>query len=174
MPSANPDRTPRWALPSPVPSDPPDVPGDMKALADRLDQVIPVAPVAYRSARSVDGTAAASQEATAAEFATGSSMPAGVLVCWATFYWNSTADGAYFFIMIDGQHVPGAGSYLDNENPNKKHVTTIMAIKDVPAGNHVVSAKLTSSASGTTQVFAGCQVSAVVYPQATLTAVSNP
>ena len=41
MPSASPDLTTRYQLPSPKPADPPDVPGDVKALADRLDAVIP-------------------------------------------------------------------------------------------------------------------------------------
>ncbi len=37
MSSANPDRTPILNLPSPTPADPPDVPGDIKALADAID-----------------------------------------------------------------------------------------------------------------------------------------
>ena len=40
MPSANPDLTPNLHLPSPVAADPPDVPGDIKALADRLDAIL--------------------------------------------------------------------------------------------------------------------------------------
>ena len=37
MPSSNPDLTTNLQLPSPKPSDPPDVPGDIKALADKID-----------------------------------------------------------------------------------------------------------------------------------------
>lgn len=37
MASTNPDLTPNRQLPSPKPSDSPDVPGDIKALADKLD-----------------------------------------------------------------------------------------------------------------------------------------
>jgi len=37
MPSSNPDRTPVLGLPSPKPADPPDVPGDIKALAEAID-----------------------------------------------------------------------------------------------------------------------------------------
>ena len=40
MPSTQPDLTPVYHLPSPVPADPPDVPGDMKALTGRLEQVL--------------------------------------------------------------------------------------------------------------------------------------
>ena len=43
MPSSNPDRTPKFALPSPKPSDPPDVPGDMAALTARLEQLLTLA-----------------------------------------------------------------------------------------------------------------------------------
>lgn len=38
MPSSNPDLTTRFRLPTPKPSDPPDIPGDMKALADEVDR----------------------------------------------------------------------------------------------------------------------------------------
>ena len=41
MASANPDLTTIFQIPSPTPPDPPDVPGDMKALADRVDAIIP-------------------------------------------------------------------------------------------------------------------------------------
>jgi hypothetical protein len=41
MPSANPDLTAIHQLPTPTPPDPPDIPGDMKALADKIDPLIP-------------------------------------------------------------------------------------------------------------------------------------
>ena len=37
MPSSNPDLTAHMKLPSPKPADPPDVPGDVKALADAIE-----------------------------------------------------------------------------------------------------------------------------------------
>lgn len=42
MPSQNPDLTPRFKLPSPVPADPPDIPGDIKALTTVLDSLLGV------------------------------------------------------------------------------------------------------------------------------------
>ena len=40
MPSANPDLSSDLKLPSPLPADPPDIPGDLKALADAIDTAV--------------------------------------------------------------------------------------------------------------------------------------
>ena len=40
MASTSPDLTQYFDLPSPVPSDPPDVPGDIKALAEKIDLIL--------------------------------------------------------------------------------------------------------------------------------------
>ena len=40
MPSSNPTLTTKFKLPSPKPADPPDIPGDIKALADKVDTLL--------------------------------------------------------------------------------------------------------------------------------------
>jgi hypothetical protein len=44
MPSPNPNLTATFHLPSPKPSDPPDIPGDIKALADAVDAALLIPP----------------------------------------------------------------------------------------------------------------------------------
>jgi hypothetical protein len=44
MPSPNPNLTVNYHLPSPKPSDPPDIPGDIKALADAVDAALLIPP----------------------------------------------------------------------------------------------------------------------------------
>lgn len=127
MPSPNPDLTATLKLPSPTPPDPPDIPGDIKALTERLEELL--ARQFAESHRSASASAGAHQDIPVSASVTISGAKAGVYAITASGSAERTGTGGtrhVITIVVGGTDAAKVDRDVTEDGPYNFAIATLV------------------------------------------------
>lgn len=160
-------------LPYPELVDPPDIPADMKELADAVEALATnlssnllgklKLPKVYQSIRTQDdGVPNATWGNAAGLFTT--NVPKGTLLVQSVFHWKAASGYCWFGTKVNGTLVPYA-YYIGSAPANANQVTTLVGSVAFPGGNLTVGSEFGFTV-GDCWILNGSLVVATILPDA--------
>ena len=124
-------------LPYPELTDVPDVPADMKELADAIETVIPsvaasFSPVVLQAVRTQNDAVATATWGTAVNLS--ATVPKGTAVVQSLFHWKSSAGYSWLQVKVNGVYTPPAINYIASGQPSSQQATTLVSTVAHPGG----------------------------------------
>lgn len=158
-------------LPYPELSDLPDIPADMRELAESVESLATALssnllaqfqlPKVYSGVRTQDDGVASPQWGNAAGlFAT--NVPKGTLMVYSVYYWRSAPGYSWFRTKVNGSVVPG-GLFIDSGPGGEQIATTSVSSVAFAGGNLTVGTEF-GFTTGDCFILNGSQVIATIFP----------